>query len=91
MKIQKAKSIWEQRFRSSPAGLKQRLVQTLTWPTELTHNLVPKPGMMEEEKGLVNQSMVKRSCHGPNYDAIIRNDTQKNKELTVLRSRRRKG
>ena len=28
------------------------------WSIELTGNLVPKPGMMEEEKGLVNQPMV---------------------------------
>ena len=36
---------------------------TWKWPIELTSNLVPKPGMMEEEKGLVNQPMVKRSCY----------------------------
>ena len=91
MKIQKEKINLRTKVSLFPRWLKQRLIQTLTWPTELTRNLVPKPGMMEEEKGLVNQSMVKRSCHGPNYDAIIRNDTRKNKKLTVLRSRRRKG
>ena len=45
-----------QRLRPSRAGLKQSLVPTWKWrPIELASNLVPKPGMMEEEKGLVNQ------------------------------------
>ena len=57
------KSMSKQRLRPSPAGLKQRLDETLKWPIELTSNLVPKPRMMEEYKGLVNQPMVKRSCH----------------------------
>ena len=52
--------------------------------------LVPKPGMIKDEKGLVNQPMVKRSCH----DLIMTQSfemRQKIKELTSLCSRRRKG
>ena len=46
-------------FVFSPPASKKNLIKLLKWPTELTSNLLPKPGgMMEEEKGLVNQPMV---------------------------------
>ena len=43
---------------SNLSQLKQRRVQSWKWTIELTSNLFPKPGMIEEEKGLVNKPMV---------------------------------
>ena len=60
MRIKKEKNQFQsKRFAFSPPASNKDLIKLLKWPTELTSNLIPKPGgMMEEEKGLVNQSMV---------------------------------
>ena len=59
MRIKKEKINFKAKASCFPRRLQKNLIKLLKWPTELTSNLLPKPGgMMEEEKGFVNQPMV---------------------------------
>ena len=85
MRIKKEKISFKTKASPFPRRLKTKAWSNFEMVIELTSNNVPKPGMMEDEKGLV-----KRSCR----DLIMTQSfemRQKIKELTSLCSRRRKG
>ena len=90
MRIKKEKISFKTKASPFPRRLKTKAWSNIETVIELTSYLVPKPGMIKDEKGLVNQPMVKRSCH----DLIMTQSfemRQKIKELNSLCGRRRKG
>ena len=85
MRIKKQNISFKTKASPFPRRLITKARSNFEMVIELTSNIVPKPGMMKDEKGLV-----KRSCH----DLIMTQSFEmrrKIKELTSLCSRRRKG